>query len=166
MKRIRAEYPYSDYYLYIVKHTKYNRNYANLIPVDSNSNLKRHTISYARYLMSVKEGRILRNDEHVDHIDNDKTNDDINNLQIMSLAENNRKEAIRHGKHMVLLKCPFCKKEFSRERRNTHIIKGGITSSCSRSCANNFKKLLLSEPNSEKVLKAIKENVIKEYTEH
>ena len=53
-----AEYPYNDYKIYKVFHNKEKRNYAILVPLD-NSNKKRTTISYARYLMSVKEGRIL-----------------------------------------------------------------------------------------------------------
>lgn len=51
----------------------------------------RTTISYARYLMSVKLGRLLTDHEHVDHIDNDKTNDLIDNLQILTPEENRDK---------------------------------------------------------------------------
>lgn len=53
-----------------------------------NSPTDRTTIAYARYLMSVKLGRILNDDETVDHIDNNKLNDDINNLQILSREDN------------------------------------------------------------------------------
>lgn len=52
------------------------------------SGKEQKTISYARYLMSVKLGRELRPDETVDHIDNNKLNDDINNLQILTWKEN------------------------------------------------------------------------------
>lgn len=52
---------------------------------------KRTTIAYARYLMAVKLGRMLTADEQVDHIDNDKTNDAIENLQILAPAANRKK---------------------------------------------------------------------------
>ena len=64
---------------YVVRN-KENRNMVCLF----NSNKDRTTIALARYRMAVKLGRMLRDDEQVDHIDNDKTNDDINNLQILS----------------------------------------------------------------------------------
>lgn len=37
MKRQIAEYPYDEYYLYIVYHKGEGRNYTNLIPRDKNS---------------------------------------------------------------------------------------------------------------------------------
>ena len=82
-----------------------------------NSNNDRSTVSYARYLMSVYLGRFLDKDEEVDHIDNDKTNDSFNNLQILSKIENIRKSSkgITVTKHGTLsmyryCKCDLCKK--------------------------------------------------------
>ena len=56
-----------------------------------NSNKDRTTIALARYKMAVKLGRLLTDDEQVDHIDNDKTNDDIENLQLLTPEENRAK---------------------------------------------------------------------------
>lgn len=53
-----------------------------------NDRKTRKTISYARYIMSVKLGRELSKEEQVDHIDNDKTNDSIDNLQILTAEDN------------------------------------------------------------------------------
>lgn len=50
-----------------------------------NSASNRTTTSYARYLISVVNGRYLTEDEEVDHIDNDCTNDEISNLQILTI---------------------------------------------------------------------------------
>ena len=43
--------------------------------------------------MEIRLGRRLNSDETVDHIDNDKTNDSPENLQVLSLKDNARKSA-------------------------------------------------------------------------
>lgn len=166
MKRVIAECPYNDYYLYVVFHKNEGRRYANLIPIDGSSGLKRKTISYARYLMSVKEGRILNENEHVDHKDNNKIHDDISNLQILSPRENKIKEAKRRGTKMVVLKCPYCGVIFEKPRGKTFLVKGGRFAACSKSYSAGFGSLLQFHPNDPKLLQALKENVINEYIKH
>lgn len=101
----------------------------------------RHTISYARYLMSTHLNRFLTDDEHVDHIDNDKSNDVISNLQILTLAENNKKQAKLKGKRMVRYSCPICSKEFSLSRRLSHLTSKSKTSAtCSKSCGGKISR--------------------------
>ena len=56
-----------------------------------NSCNDRSVTQYARYLLAVKLGRFLTEDETVDHIDGDKTNNSIDNLQVLSMADNIRK---------------------------------------------------------------------------
>ena len=163
MKRVVAEYPYDDYYLYIVFHKNEGRQYANLVPIDESSGLKRKTISYARYLMSVKERRILNENEHVDLRDNNKINDDINNLQILTPRENKIKEVKRRGTKMVVLKCPYCGTIFEKPRGKTFLVKGGHYAACSKKCSAGFGSLLQFHP---KLLKALKENVVNEYIKH
>lgn len=60
-----------------------------------NTNSDRTTISYARYLKSVELGYVVPEGYEVDHKDNDKTNDDINNLQILTEEDNRLKEQYR-----------------------------------------------------------------------
>lgn len=52
------------------------------------------TISYPKALMEIQLGRKLLKDETVDHIDENKSNDDLNNLQILSRADNARKAVL------------------------------------------------------------------------
>lgn len=47
-------------------------------------------IKLHRYLMEIKIGRKLKSTEIVHHIDGNKLNNDINNLQIVSRSEHNR----------------------------------------------------------------------------
>jgi hypothetical protein len=139
---------------------------ANLIPIDKSSGLKRMTTSYARYLMSVHQKRILNKDEHVDHKDDNKMHDDIDNLQILTLQQNNIKEAKRKGRKMVLLRCPHCGKEFIKEHQNTHLSKGGSFTGCSRKCSTTFGTKLYYHPDDIDLLEALRLNVVKEYRKH
>lgn len=96
------------------------------------------SMSYARYLMSCKLGRYLSKDEHVDHKDDDKLNDVISNLQILTPKENNIKKNIANGIVLaadIELICPVCSTSFTRPSRNIkHKILAGKTPCCSRSC--------------------------------
>lgn len=161
----QAQYPYNDYYIYVVLHKGEGRRYANLVSIQYGKSVRK-TISYARYLMSVKLGRFLTDDEHVDHIDNNKLNDDINNLQILSLADNNRKEASRHGVSMVRLKCPNCNKIFVKQKRQTHLKKPNAMNCtcCNRSCSAKFQMKL--KDNYDLYKQQILTNVVEEYIEH
>lgn len=98
-----------------------------------NNKNNRSSVSYARYQLAIKLQRYLTNNEFADHIDNDKTNDDINNLQILTRKENNLKS--NKGITWIDMICPKCNKNFKKElrqyRHKNHC--------CSRSCGS--KKL-------------------------
>lgn len=68
----------------------------------------RRTTTLARHRMEEHLGRRLTSYEHVDHIDDDCTNDDLDNLQILTPLENHRKA---HGPPAVhVFECPECGK--------------------------------------------------------
>lgn len=96
---------------------------------------------YARYLISTNVGRFLNKNETVDHIDGDKQNDDIENLQILSLSENIRKT---HKKPDVFITCPVCKENFSRTRTQ---LRGKLKKAfdnklcCSRKCGGVLSRI-------------------------
>ena len=83
----------------------------------------------------------------MDHIDNDPTNDDIMNLQILTKAENNKKAAKVKGRLVSEIKCPSCYKLFTRRKGNTQAVesKRGTIVCCSLECSNSFKKLNVSD---------------------
>lgn len=123
----------------------------------------RSSTSYARYIMSVHLGRYLEDSEHVDHIDNDKSNDTIENLQLLSQLENSTKEGKRRGRLMVKLICPCCGNKFTRRRGNTHLEPSQvkIVTTCSRSCSGKIS--FLSEEN-RKIL--AEKSVVEIYRQH
>ena len=90
------------------------------------------SMSYGRYLLCVKEGRWLGSGEEADHVDDDRLNDHPDNLQALTGVANRQKTA--RGPAMVTLTCPGCDREFERERRQTHLVKGGTRTFCSRTC--------------------------------
>ena len=82
-----------------------------------NSNTDRTTIAYARYIMSVSLGYVLSKDYEVDHIDRDKNNDDISNLQVLSVEEHRKKNSkeMKTGRTCTIVVCDNCGKDLLRE---------------------------------------------------
>lgn len=109
-----------------------------------NSSKDRSTVSYARYLMAVKLGRYLLDTEHVDHIDNDKTNDAVENLQILSQGDNNRKAA--KPKTFIDFVCFICGKPFKLEARQAH----KTNPTCGKACGYKKVSLTLKEKASKR----------------
>lgn len=92
-----------------------------------NSEQDRSAMTYARYLMCVKLGYILPTELEVDHKDDDKSNDDINNLQVLTGPQNKAKEMARRQREGLLggrldelglpeevngLQCAYCETNF------------------------------------------------------
>ena len=111
---------------YIVTN-KENRNMVCLV----NDRVDRTTMALARYRMAVKLGRMLEDDEQVDHIDNDKTNDAIDNLQILTPEKNREKYHATqphdvHGTSSMYHKGCRCKAcvayahEYQKQYKETH----------------------------------------------
>lgn len=99
-----------------------------------NSSKDRSSVQYARYLLAVQLGRFLTEDEEADHIDDDKTNDSIENLRVLSCKEHRLKST-------VFLKgvCYICGKEILKKKselrpsyKHDLLAKGLLT--CSRKC--------------------------------
>lgn len=112
-----------------------------------NSSTDRSSTQYARYLLAVKLKRYLTTDEEVDHIDDDKTNDDLSNLQLLSSTDNRNKQNHSRGIAMVEFSCPVCDKIFSIERKNSPIVvKSKNAATCSRSCGARLKSIKTNEP--------------------
>lgn len=109
---------------------------------------KRSTVSYARYLMAVKLKRYLEKDEHVDHINGKKEQDVIENLQIVSVKQNNFKRFLDSGKTKMMAKfeCPGCAKEAEKPRNQTHLVKKGKYTTCSRECSRKVQSMYGNDP--------------------
>lgn len=93
---------------------------------------------YSRYLMEQKLGRYLDGDETVDHIDRNKNNDSIENLQILSSKEHFALDVKRVKD--IELKCVWCSKKVIRaasDLSSKH--KQGMSGPfCSNSCSGKY----------------------------
>lgn len=96
------------------------------------------SMSYAKYLYTSYYMCDVAEGDHVDHINGNKMDDRIDNLQVISGTYNRQKNK-RH-KEMLILKCPVCGEEFLFRKSNlsTH-----PNPCCSRKCGgikSSYKK--------------------------
>lgn len=102
---------------------------------------KTRTLSWPKALIEVREGRLLFDNETADHIDENFTNDELANLQILTRANNALKSFNANpNKQEEIIKCicPECNSEFltlARQVRGNNIAKGKAGPFCGRRCA-------------------------------
>jgi HNH endonuclease len=110
-----------------------------MIIIDEQGN--RRTLSKARWVMEQHLGRPLHPDEEtIDHIDGDKENDDISNLQLLPRSEHSAKDTRRVKLEKFI--CPECGKEFERSPRliRDKSKKGCHGIFCTRSCSAKYNR--------------------------
>jgi hypothetical protein len=98
----------------------------------------RTTVSYPKFLMEQHLGRKLESWETVDHIDEDFTNDVIENLQILSRTENILKS--KAPEEIIEFTCSYCGEKATKKARNVrhNKKKGSAGPFCGRSCAGKW----------------------------
>ncbi|AUG88571.1 homing endonuclease [Pseudomonas phage TC6] len=133
--KIELQSPYKELYKYgYVRKCKDDRARVDLF----NSNKDRTTISYAKYVVSVHLARLLDKSEEVDHIDGDKTNDSLENLQVLSKSDHMKKTCFdRKERKSLVVSCAFCSCEF---RKWANQVAGKKNLFCSRSCNAKFTR--------------------------
>lgn len=105
------------------------------------SSTHRTSMTYARYLMCMSQKRILESWEQVDHIDGNRLNDLIENLQILTQKDNIAKSA--RSLTLIAFSCSFCGREFELEKRQIHK-KRKLPICCSRSCSAKLQRAYTS----------------------
>jgi len=87
----------------------------------------------------------------VHHIDNNKHNNELSNLMVLSSSDHSKVHGQAIEANLVDLMCWSCWKEFTRYKRQTHLVKKQHNSTyCSRQCAGKKNK------NNSAVLKQYK----------
>lgn len=118
-----------------------------------------------RVVMENHIGRLLKDNEVVHHKDENKKNNDISNLQLMTNEEHVRLHALKRGCNMVELRCPWCKKTFSKKERCTHLHKKSVLNCtcCSPSCRGRLSREVQLHGLTHEVESAISENIVRRF---
>ncbi len=124
---------------------------------------KNNYVLVHRIVMENHLGRVLNTNEVVHHINEDKKDNRIENLQLMTTTEHCAHHAALAGKTMLLLNCPGCNSVFSRQKNQTHVSKKGLFTCCSPQCRGRFSRMLQLQGRTEQVDNAISGNILLEY---
>lgn len=131
---------------------------------DHPNRTKNDYVLHHRVVVENHLGRLLESSEVVHHIDGNKKNNLLSNLEVMSVSEHARHHGQEISRKYVDLKCPECGKEFIREKNQTHLQKGTSYTACSRSCSGKFSsKVRLKRLSTAEVEAAISGNIVREY---
>lgn len=114
-----------------------------------------HRIAMENYL-----GRLLDDDEVVHHLNEDKKDNDIANLELCLKGEHAKTHSLAQGRKMVVLCCPECGELFKRRLGQTYLQKGTKYTCCSRSCRGKFNRYIQLYGETEAVERAISENIV------
>ncbi len=165
MKAKQAESPFLGYLLYgpYLDRTKKRSPRFKHYLQHSTDRTTRTTMTVARYKMCVFLDRVLSSNETVDHIDENSLNDKFSNLQLISRAENARKNNRCKGRAWVELLCPTCELIFQKAKSHTHISKKGTYTACSRACSGAFGTRLRDEGMTSDVKSCLELNVLREF---
>lgn len=118
MEEILSQYPISEKQLYKRVRTSNGR-----------------VLLLHRFVMEKSLNKQLESCIFVHHKDEDKSNNNLDNLECISNSDHIKLHAKDRIIDLVTLICPSCKKEFIRRKNQTNLIKKGNKATyCSREC--------------------------------
>jgi hypothetical protein len=104
-------------------------NYVYFIDIEHPLANKSGKVYYHRHVMSLKLGKWIDSSYHVHHIDENRQNNDVSNLELVSPSKHGRKHKLHGAFAKKVVKCKNCSTRF-------------ITIDdefCSHSCASSFR---------------------------
>lgn len=150
---IKSLFPFSSFVCYL--RTSKDRKLVDLVPKKKFK--KRTTISFARWLFSVKQKKLVEPFLDVHHINGNKKEDRVKNLELVHYKEHRKKHK---GRAFLLLICPICSVLFERPKNQTKFgCKLKSVSTCSYSCRDIFLSLSLEERKERE----LQQKIIKEF---
>jgi hypothetical protein len=110
-----------------------------IAPLDYKGKRYRGRYCYEHHLVWWRNtGMVLNENEVIHHKDGNKRNNSFDNLIVLSKKDHVSGHRKSIGKSFVTLICPNCKKEFTRKRGNTFLVKSRNATFCSRECSGKF----------------------------
>lgn len=136
-----------------------------LVPNHPNST-KDGYVLYHRIIVENHLKRILSQDEVVHHKNSNKKDNRIENLEVLSVREHARLHGLSRGRTLVDFKCPYCKKLFTKPKRNTLDMNKGRDGKvklyfCSKSCGTRYQF-----DRTRRVDVTVSENVLRIYKDY
>lgn len=121
-----------------------------------------------RVVMENYLGRVLNDDEVIHHKDHNKKNNDLSNLELLNKVEHVKLHGKERGRQVILLKCPWCKKEFVRWKNQTHLQKPSIynCTCCSDKCRGKLYREIQLHGITSTLESAISENILTCFTKY
>jgi hypothetical protein len=118
-----------------------------------------------RAIMENKLERLLNKDEIVHHINTNKKDNRIENLEVMTRSEHSKLHGEQSKTFIYDIKCPNCGKVFSIDKRKCFIgKKQGNYTACSRKCSGMFSnKIKKIGIDSEEIQNILSNMIIREY---
>ena len=138
--KIELEEPFRSKWLHgYIRTSNEGRKIIDLYSSDTN----RTTISYARYLMCVHLGYILSDEYEVDHKNDDKTDDLLTNLQVLTKEQNRLKQEYNYIMNQQVVYgvyCAYCQTPFLMTERElkSRLSRGVEYPFCSRNCSAGY----------------------------
>lgn len=144
--------------------SKGDYNYA--IVRDHPNRTKNDYVLEHRVVVENSLGRVLSDEEIVHHKNENKKDNRLVNLEVLSAEDHSRLHGKAKGVKEVSLKCPWCKELFQRRSGQTHLYKGSSYTCCSRSCRGSFSRYIQINGNDKFVIDSLSENVVSEYKKY
>lgn len=114
-----------------------------------------------RVVMENHLGRLLEPDEVVHHLNHNKKDNRVENLEVMKASEHGYHHSMDRLRKYVEFNCVCCGVVFSREHSLTRLVKGGKWTTCSRSCNGRFSKIVQQHGITTEMQQAIDNNIIR-----
>lgn len=109
--------------------------------------------------------RLLNTNEVIHHLDENKKNNSIENLQVLTSTTHAKLHQKNIGRKYVKLKCPWCKKIFDVPKNVTFLQKPSKynCTCCSNTCRGKLYREIQLHGLTPKLENAISENLLAEY---
>lgn len=131
-----------------------------IVPSHPNATIRGYVFEH-RVVIENNIGRLLTALEVVHHLNGNKKDNRVENLEVLDCAEHSRLHGLERGFLNCILKCPQCDVIFERPYRVAFLTakkKFGVF--CSRSCSGKFSRKEQLEGLSDSMKVAISENLL------
>lgn len=138
-----------------------------LVPEHPNCTKNGYVLMH-RIIMENHLNRVLNANEVVHHLDGNKHNNDITNLQLLTNEAHSLLHGLQKGHSMVKLKCPWCGTIFDLPKNQSYIIKHTKynCNCCSLQCRGKLYREIQLHGVTPKLESAISENLLTEYKQY